>query len=124
MATRGQKPHIPDDKDRLLVKSLSAVGMPYEDISRKLKITSDTLVKYYKDELELGRAEANAEIARTLYQQAKNGNVAAMMFWLKTRARWTEKHQHEISGIDGQPIVTRIERVIIDHTENTNATVG
>jgi len=98
--------------------------MPYEDISRKLKITSDTLVKYYKDELELGRADANAEIARTLYQQAKNGNVAAMMFWLKTRARWTEKHQHEISGIDGQPIVTRIERVIIDHTENTNATVG
>jgi hypothetical protein len=124
MATRGQKPHVPDDKDRLLVKSLSAVGMPYEDISRKLKITSDTLVKYYKDELELGRADANAEIARTLYQQAKNGNVAAMMFWLKTRARWTEKHQHEISGIDGQPIVTRIERVIIDHTENTNATVG
>jgi len=124
MATRGQKPHVPDDKDRLLVKSLSAVGMPYEDISRKLKITSDTLVKYYKDELELGRADANAEIARTLYQQAKNGNVAAMVFWLKTRARWTEKHQHEISGIDGQPIVTRIERVIIDHTENTNATVG
>ena len=124
MATRGQKPHVPDDKDRLLVKSLSAVGMPYEDISRKLKITSDTLVKYYKDELELGRADANAEIARTLYQQAKNSNVAAMMFWLKTRARWTEKHQHEISGIDGQPIVTRIERVIIDHTENTNATVG
>lgn len=124
MATRGQKPHVPDDKDRLLVKSLSAVGMPYEDISRKLKITSDTLVKYYKDELELGRADANAEIARTLYQQAKNGNVAAMMFWLKTRARWTEKHQHEISGIDGQPIVTRIERVIIDHVENTNATVG
>lgn len=124
MATRGQKPHVPDDKDRLLVKSLSAVGMPYEDISRKLKITSDTLVKYYKDELELGRADANAEIARTLYQQAKNGNVAAMMFWLKTRARWTEKHQHEISGIDGQPIVTRIERVIIDHTENTNAAVG
>ena len=68
MATRGQKPHVPDDKDRLLVKSLSAVGMPYEDISRKLKITSDTLVKYYKDELELGRADANAEIARTLYQ--------------------------------------------------------
>lgn len=115
MTQVGRPAHEPDDLKRQLARSFSAVGMPYEDIAVKLKISSDTLAKYYKEELQLGRAEANAEIAKTLYQQAKAGNTAAMIFWLKTRARWKEVHQHEHSGTDGAPILARIERVIVDN---------
>lgn len=124
MASRSREIHEPDDRSRVLVKSLAAVGMTYEDIAVKLDISSDTLVKYYKKELTLGRAEANAEIARTLFQQAKAGNTTAMIFWLKSRARWKETNHHEISGIDGAPLVTRIERVIVDHAENQHAAMG
>lgn len=116
--------HEPTDLTRMQVKTLAAVGVPYEDIALKLKISADTLVKYYKDELTLGRADANADIAKTLYQQAKAGNTAAMIFWLKTRARWKEVHQHEHTGPDGAPILARIERVIVDHTENKDAALG
>ena len=53
-------------------------------------------------------------IAGTLFNQAKEGNTAAAIFWLKTRARWKETHAHEITGADGKPLeFNKIERVII-----------
>ena len=110
--------HEPDEVKRTFVRSLSAVGMPYEDIALKLKISADTLTKYYKSELQLGRSEANAEIARTLYQQAKSGNTAAMIFWLKTRAKWKEVHHHEHTGEDGAPIISKIELVVVDNASD------
>ena len=36
-------------------------------------------------------AEANAVIAGCLFATAKAGNIAAMIFWMKTRARWREQ---------------------------------
>jgi len=84
------KEHIPSDESRKLVRSLSAVGIKYVDIAHKLDITDDTLRKHYKSELEDGRIDANASIGQTLFQQAKNGNTSAAIFWLKTRAGWKE----------------------------------
>jgi len=98
------KEHKPTQDNRDLVKKLSAFGTTYEDIAKKLKISSDTLVKYYIQELEDGRIDANASIAGTLFQQAKNGNTAAAIFWLKTRARWRETQVTEHSGLDGGEI--------------------
>ncbi len=73
----------------------------------KLEISSDTLVKYYKKELDDGRIDANASIGQTLFQQAKNGNTAAAIFWLKTRARWKETHAVEHSGPEGSELVIK-----------------
>lgn len=107
------KEHIPTDESRKLVRSLSAVGIKYVDIANKLEISDDTLVKHYKRDLEDGRVDANASIGQTLFQQAKNGNTAAAIFWLKTRAQWKETNGLEISGADGNPIeVKQIEFVI------------
>lgn len=96
--------HKPTDENRKIARTLAAVGVPHEDIALKLDISADTLVKYYKPELDAGRIDANASIAQTLFQQAKKGNTAAAIFWLKTRARWKETHTHEISGPDGSPV--------------------
>ena len=98
------KEHIPTEEHQKLVKTLAAVGITHEDIASKLDISSDTLVKYYKKELDDGRIDANASIAQTLFQQAKNGNTSAAIFWLKTRARWKETSAHEISGNEGGKI--------------------
>jgi hypothetical protein len=98
------KEHIPSDENRKLVRSLSAVGIRYVDIAQKLDIGDDTLVKYYKKELEDGRIDANAAIGQTLFQQAKDGNTSAAIFWLKTRAGWKETQAHEIMGADGSKI--------------------
>ena len=108
MAERGRPAHQPTDVSRDKVKSLAAVGTRYEDIASLLEISDDTLVKYYKRELEEGRIQANAAIAQTLYNQAKAGNTAAMIFWLKSRAKRKETTSHEISGTDGGPLSIKV----------------
>ena len=105
----GRPPHLPTPDTRNRVYILSTVGTRHEDIATVLGISADTLVKYYKEELDKGRIEANASVAETLFKQAKEGNTTAMIFWLKSRARWKESTQHEISGnADGTPIEVKI----------------
>lgn len=96
--------HTPTQQDRDTAKRLSALGVPHEDIATRLKISADTLTKYYQNELDEGRIDANSAIAGTLFQQAKNGNTTAAIFWLKTRAKWKETSTHELTGKDGAPV--------------------
>jgi hypothetical protein len=109
MAEKGRPPHKPTQAERETAKRLSALGCPHEDIAIRLKISSDTLTKYYQTELDEGRIDANSAIAGTLFQQAKNGNTAAAIFWLKTRARWKETSSHEVTGADGAPLLSGIQ---------------
>jgi len=106
---RGRPPHLPTADTQNKVYTLSTVGTRHEDIASVLNISHDTLVKYYKEELDKGRIEANASVAETLFKQAKEGNTTAMIFWLKSRAKWKESTQHEISGNpDGSPVEVKI----------------
>jgi hypothetical protein len=105
MAKMGRPAHEPTQSDRDTAKRLSALGVPHEDIAKRLKISADTLVKYYQEELDEGRIDANAAIAGTLFSQAKKGNTAAAIFWLKTRARWKETSTHEVTGANTGPLL-------------------
>lgn len=106
---KGRPPHLATADTRIKVYTLSTVGTRHEDIASVLGISHDTLVKYYKEELDKGRIEANASVAETLFKQAKEGNTTAMIFWLKSRAKWKETSQHEISGNpDGTPVEVKI----------------
>jgi hypothetical protein len=105
----GRPPHLANETTRNKVFMLSTVGTRHEDIATVLGISTDTLTKYYHDELAKGRIEANASVAETLFKQAKEGNTTAMIFWLKSRAKWKESTQHEISGNpDGTPVEVKI----------------
>jgi hypothetical protein len=86
----GRKAHIPDPAMRRQVETMAAYGIPETDISRVVNIDPKTLRKHYRDELDLGETKANAQVAGFLFNSAKNGNVSAQIFWLKTRARWRE----------------------------------
>ena len=98
------KEHIPTEDSKKLVRNLAAMGTRYVDIAHKIEITDDTLRKHYKDELEGGRIDANAQIATTLFQQAKKGNMTAAIFWLKTRAGWKETSITELAAGEGAEI--------------------
>lgn len=105
----GRPPHVPDSDTRNRVYELSKVGTRYEDIATLIGISNDTMKKYYKEELDKGRIEANAIIAGTLFEQAKEGNTSAAIFWLKTRARWKETTTHEVGGDpDGAPVQIKV----------------
>ena len=78
---------------------------PSRHIARVTGVDPKTLRKHYREELDLGEAKANAQVAGFLFSAAKNGNVTAQIFWLKTRAKWREtpvelKHSGSIGGKD------------------------
>ena len=45
------------------------------------------------DAYKRGKAKAIGSIGQSLIQQAKNGNIAAAIFYLKTQAGWRETEQ-------------------------------
>jgi hypothetical protein len=86
----GRRAHKPDPAIRRQVEAMAAYGIPEQDIARVVGIDPKTLRKHYRDELDLGETKANAQVAGYLFNAAKNGNVTAQIFWLKTRAKWRE----------------------------------
>ena len=92
------KKHEPTPETRLQVNTLASVGTPQDQIATVIGITKNTLLKYYRKELDTAMTIANATIARTLFKQAKNGNTAAAIFWLKCRAGWVDTQQIKHSG--------------------------
>ena len=99
----GRRAHKPDPAQRKQVETLAAYGIPAEDIARVVGIDPKTLRKHYRDELDLGETKANAQVAGFLFNAARNGNVTAQIFWLKTRARWKEtpsEHHHVGAMVD------------------------
>jgi hypothetical protein len=104
----GQPPFKPTDAERKQVEALSGYGLPIEQIAVLIRngIDADTLRKHFSEELISGKAKANGQIGKTLFQKAMGGDTTAMIWWSKTQMRWKEVQQHEITGKDGEPIKT------------------
>lgn len=89
---RGKK-HEPTPKERHLVETMAGFGIPEVDIARVIGIDPKTLRAHYRDELDTGHIKANLKVAQNLFRIA-NGTgreaVTAAIFWLKTRAGWSE----------------------------------
>jgi hypothetical protein len=94
-------PHAPTDATRQTVQMHTIVGTTQADIARVLHIDEKTLRKYYRDELDLAKAKANVTIGGALFNQAKSGDTAAMIFWMKTQAGWRERKDLNHTSEDG-----------------------
>ena len=83
----------PTDEQRDVVESMSACGFPEAQIAKVMRMSVDTLHKYYSHELETGSIKANHKVAKSLFLKATSdslGSVTAAIFWLKTRMGWKE----------------------------------
>jgi len=93
----------------------TTVGTTQADIARVLDIDEKTLRKYYRDELDLAKAKANATIGGALFNRAKSGDTSAMIFWMKTQAGWREKtdinHTSEDGSMTPQPSITAVDAI-------------
>lgn len=106
----GRKSHVPTELTRNQVLMFCGMGLTHGQISKLLDISTPTLYKNYRTELDTGAARMNFNVANNLYNIAtdpthKSGAQAAM-FWMKTRAQWRETNRLEHTGADGQPIST------------------
>jgi hypothetical protein len=86
-----RKAFVVNEVLRERVRHLAGLGLPQDDIAEIIGCAPKTLRKRFRDELDRGVAEANATISGSLFASAKGGNVAAQIFWLKTRAHWREQ---------------------------------
>jgi hypothetical protein len=97
----------PKEEERSLVRAMSGLGVPQENIATHLEIDAKTLRKHFRRELDRGMVEANVKVAQSLFQMATTGkNVAAAIFWMKARCRWREKHEVTVS-----PAAEKVERL-------------
>src|SRR5690554_6680177 len=96
----GAPPHEPTRATRELVQLHTMVGTRQEAIASIIGIDPKTLRKHYRKELDQSLAQANATIGGVLFNKAKGGDSAAMIFWLKTRAgfRETQNIDHTTGG--------------------------
>ena len=96
--------HIPTDENRKMVESTSGLGLPHEQIAILVGIDDKTLRKYYRAELDMGKAKANGQIAKTLYSKALAGDTTSLIWWTKSQMRWSETVKQEVTGADGEPL--------------------
>ena len=81
----------PIDPQRQLVKSLAAYGIGQEEIARKIDVSAKTLRRHFREELDRGATDANAQVAQAMYKMATSGEFpAATIFWLKCRGGWRQ----------------------------------
>jgi hypothetical protein len=112
----GRPAFVPTDAERKQVEALSGYGLPLEQIAVLVRegIDADTLRKHFATELVSGKAKANGQVGKTLFQKVMAGDTTAAIWWSKTQMRWAETQKHELTGADGAPLeFTKIERVVI-----------
>ena len=93
--------HDPTKAQRELVSLHATMGTTQAVIADLLEIDDKTLRKHYRKELDQSVAKANATIGGVLFNKAKAGDTSAMIFWMKTRARWSEQQQIDVTSSDG-----------------------
>lgn len=111
---RNNKRHDPTSESRAEVAALVSFGESQSAIATYLGISHDTLERKYKEELKNSSTKANAKVANCLYKKAtKENDLSAMIFWLKTRARWRTTDKKEEADATKQ-FATIIEKLIAD----------
>ncbi len=81
-------------------------GLTNEQIAHNMGIAEGTLYEYIKkypkinEVLKRGKEVVDREVENALLNEAKKGNVTAIIFWLKNRKpkQWRDKQDIEHSG--------------------------
>ena len=99
----GRPPVVFSPEEIAQVETLSAVMSKYQ-IADFFNISPTTLrevenrQKEVSDSYKRGKAKAIGAIGQSLLKQAREGNLGAQIFYLKTQAGWKETEKREISG--------------------------
>ena len=100
---RGTKKLTPEDYER--VRKLAALGLTQKEIGylldRSARWVRATLSgdERFAAAYTKGRAEGVAFATGQLREKIKQGNLAAIIFYLKTQARWSERVKVEVSEV-------------------------
>lgn len=112
---------VPTDEQRESVKEMKAGGMTTVNIAGVIGCSDVTLEKYFRTELDQGKAEVDRKVMGALFKMAMSGECpAATFFYLKTRCGWRESDILEITGKDGGPLPKLIVEIIQSDQPDSN----
>ena len=96
----GQPAFKPTDDERKLVEQMTACGIPQESQCLVIRdgIDDKTLRKHFRRELDTAATKANAKVAGTLFNKAMGGDTTAIIWWTKTRMKWSARQELEHTG--------------------------
>lgn len=83
--------------DLAKVESLAAQGLTEEQIGDALGVSRATVTRNKRRDdafaaaIKRGKAKGIALVSSKLMEQVRGGNITAMIFFLKTRAGWSER---------------------------------
>lgn len=115
----GRPPKVLDTEQAAQVESLASV-LSIEQIADYFGIDKTTFYEIMERQPEVsqrykkGKSRAIGSVANSLLTQAREGNITAAIFYLKTQARWKETQGIEHSNPDGSLRPTVIELVVPD----------
>ena len=78
-----------------------ALGISYSTLKNRKREFAQ-----FASAIKRGKAKANIFVGGKLMEQVKAGNIAATIFWMKSRCGWKETQRQEVTGPDGAPIQT------------------
>lgn len=102
----GQKPIVLNEEQVAQVEALAAY-LTKDQIADYFGIGRTTYYEIEKRQPEVaerynkGKAKAIGAVAQGLVQKAREGDNTCMMFYLKTQARWSERHEIDHTSSDG-----------------------
>jgi hypothetical protein len=101
---RGRPQHEVTEAMTRQVEMLSGIGVPLDQIGRVVGIDKKTLIKHYREALDVGQAKATSKIAKRLFDIATGESkeaLTACIFWLKCRGGWKPPAETEVNvGVD------------------------
>ena len=103
-----------DQEQVAQVEALAAV-LSVEQIADYFGIGKTTFYEIMERQPEVserykkGKAKAIGSVSQGLLKQAREGNLSAAIFYLKTQAGWRETQKLEHSGPDGVPLNIRVD---------------
>lgn len=102
----GRPAFVPTEQERRQVEALSGYGLSQDHICALIRdgISLDTLREHFRDELVRGKAKANAQVTKSIFQKVLAGDSGMMRYWGATQLGWRETQHVEHTGKDGGAI--------------------
>ena len=86
----GRPKFEPTPEQRNIVERAAGFGFTQEKIAALIGITKPTLEKHFREELDRGMAVTQFKVGNSLVENALAGNVAAQIWYTKSRMGWKE----------------------------------
>lgn len=85
---------VPTDEDRERVKKYAGMGIPLQQVRTQVInpatgkcITIETLIKCFKDEIDVSRSDVNNMVIGRLFAKCLEGDQKALQLWVNTQIK-------------------------------------